>query len=86
MFDEQKELDTIKTEHNFFNVGDLIPVNRFDEHDMHIKEHKKFKKSLEEQEDTDFNRQKLLILNEHITNHELFKSRIKNKSNRNVLQ
>lgn len=77
MFDKQKEIDTIKTEHNFFNVADPLPVNEHDEHDMHIKEHEEFRKMLEAQEETGYNNQKLLVLNEHIELHKQWKKRKK---------
>lgn len=39
MYNKQIELDTIKREHNFMMVGDPVPVNKFDDHDLHIAEH-----------------------------------------------
>ena len=40
MYNEQIELDTIIREHKFIEVGDPVPTNRFDAHDLHLQKHK----------------------------------------------
>jgi hypothetical protein len=73
------ELDIIKTEHNFFNVGDPLPVIPTHDHDAHIEKHQVMLDELMKQEESGFRNQKILILSEHIELHKEYKKRQSNR-------
>lgn len=69
-----KELDTIKSEHNFMRVGDPVPVNNFDDHESHIIEHTKELESLSNDEQAVFIQHYIDLLTAHIKLHEEVKT------------
>lgn len=75
MYSKQIELDTIKREHNFMMVGDPVPVNQFDNHDLHIEEHKSRIKELKNTnyEDARLTQLELNLLEAHVSLHEEIK-------------
>lgn len=75
MINKDLEIDIIKTEHNFFNVGDPLPVNPDHEHDLHIKMHEEELANILKQEESGFKKQKALIVSEHIELHKEYKKR-----------
>lgn len=73
------ELDIIKTEQNFFNVGDPIPVNPVHDHELHIDKHQETLDMLLKEEESAFRNQKILVLSEHIECHKVYNERKSNK-------
>jgi len=73
------ELDIIKTEENFFNIGDPLPVSPTHNHDMHIESHQKMLDRLLKEEESGFRNQKILVLAGHIDVHKVYKERQSNK-------
>lgn len=75
MYNKQVELDTINREHMFMMVGDPVSVNRFDNHELHIEEHKSHLSELKEKdyEDVKLKEFEIQILEAHIALHEEFK-------------
>lgn len=78
MYSKQAELDTINTELNFMKVGDPVPVNNFDEHDLHIEEHTKQLEALKKSftEETKLGEIQVSLLEAHIALHKQMKMRI----------
>lgn len=76
MIDKVAELDTIKTEHEFMQVGDPVPVNMFDEHDLHIKEHEALKDTLKNENEEAYVQNFIDVLDAHIGLHKEMKQRI----------
>ena len=78
MYNEQAELDTIKSEHFFIMAGDFLPVNAFDNQDLHLEMHKakleELKKSI--LEPSKLSENQVLLLEAHIALHEQTKKRI----------
>lgn len=68
------ELDTIKTEHNFMQAGDPVPVNQFDDHDAHIKEHETERESLTNKNLEVYTERYMNLLDAHIELHKEYKS------------
>jgi hypothetical protein len=73
------EVDTIKVENLYLNVGDPVPVNPFDDHDMHVKHHQEFLDQISKDEESGFKKQKMLIIAEHIELHKQCKKRRPNR-------
>lgn len=73
------DIDTAKTENLYFNVGDPMPVNPFDDHDIHIKQHQELLDAISKEDESGFKKQKMLIISEHI---ELHKECRKKRPNR----
>lgn len=76
MYDVQKEIDTIETEHRYMSVGDPVPVNRFDEHDLHIEKHEAFRKTLDNKEESVLKQAEIDFLDAHIALHKEMKKSI----------
>jgi hypothetical protein len=76
MFDKQKELSTIDTEHKFMNVGDPMIVNQHDNHSFHIEEHTKQLATLTNDDESVYKQHGIDILKSHIAFHEQYIKRI----------
>ncbi len=73
---DAEELSTISTEHEFMRVGDPVPVNRFDKHDLHITEHKELRKTLENKNAEIYTQLFIDVLDAHTALHEDMKRSI----------
>lgn len=76
MYDTQKELSTINTEHNFMRVGDPMLVNSHDEHELHIEEHNKELNTLVNDNESIYKQHYIDLLKAHIGLHEQYIKRI----------
>ena len=76
MFDETKELDTIMIEHRYLSVGDPVPANKFDQHDLHIAKHNERLAELDESADSVIKQAEINMLKAHIRLHEEIKQSI----------
>lgn len=75
MFSKDFEIDIIKSEQLFLDMGDPLPVSPLHDHDLHIMKHQEALDALLKDEESGYRNQRILVLNAHIDLHKAYKKR-----------